>query len=313
MTSPQITVVIPTLRGRQWLPACLDALARQTFRDFEIVVVDNASSDGTREWLAARDDVRVIRNDANAGFAEACNQGIRASAAPYVALLNDDTQVDSAWLAALLRAMQQDDAIGACASLMVYADRPAMVQSAGICIDRAAIAWDRLAGRPLAEAAEPCDIFGASGGAVLYRRAMLDAIGLFDARFFAYLEDVDLAWRAQCAGWRCRYVPGAVVLHHTSATSGAGSPFKNRLLGRNKIWLAAKNARGRDLPIVMLYDLLAVLYAGVARRDWSHLRGRLSALGALAAMRQARGRCSGPLPFSSLVAPWRVTRRYTVS
>ncbi|BCX02404.1 MAG: glycosyl transferase [Candidatus Roseilinea sp.] len=309
------------MRGRKWLPDCLAALRVQTFRDFEIIVVDNASSDGSAEWLAAQPDVRVIRNERNLGFAAACNQGIRASDAPFVALLNDDTQPDPQWLEALVRAMQHPQSliahpqslrVGACASLMLFADRPSVVQSAGIAMDRAAIAWDRLRGCPAdsAEVQRPCEVFGASGGACLYRRAMLDEIGLFDERFFAYLEDVDLAWRAQRAGWRCLYVPQARVLHYTSATSGEGSAFKNRLLGRNKVWLAVKNARLRDVPLIAFYDLAAVVYAGVTRGEWSHLAGRLEGLGQMRPHRlRSRKDGSNMLPFDPLVVPWRVPKR----
>jgi GT2 family glycosyltransferase len=307
---PEITVVIPTLRGRDRLPRCIEALRAQTFRDFEVIVVDNASSDGTGEWLAAQADVRVIRNERNVGFAAACNQGIRASRAPFAALLNDDAYAEPGWLAALRDAMA--DGVGAVASLMVYASRPEIVQCAGICLDRAAIAWERLAGRPVAEAGGPCDVFGASGGACLYRRAMLDEIGLLDEAFFAYQEDVDLAWRARRAGWRCRYAPGARVRHDVSATSGAGSPFKNRLQGRNKMWMAWKNAPLRDWPVIACYDAAAVAYAGVMRGEWAHLRGRWEALRRARSMLRARrgGRplVSGP---DALAAPWRVRERFT--
>lgn len=315
LSVPLVSVVIPTLRGRQWLPDCIAALRAQTLpaRDVEIIVVDNASADGTREWLASQPDLRVIRNDVNTGFAAACNQGIRASDAPFVALLNDDTQPEAEWLAALVRAMTRDESratnpqskIGSAASLMLYADWPGVVQSAGISMDRAAIAWDRLGGHPVHEAQQPCEVFGASGGACLYRRAMLDEIGLLDERFFAYLEDVDLAWRAQRVGWCCRYVPQARVLHFTSATSGQGSSFKHRVLGRNKLWLAAKNARLRDWPIIAAYDAAAVLYAGLARGDWEHLRGRLDAI------RNWPGHAAGGgiVTFDPLVVPWRVPTR----
>jgi GT2 family glycosyltransferase len=320
VSDPLVSVVIPTVRGRSWLPACITALRGQTLRDFEIIVVDNASSDGSAAWLAAQPDVRVIRNESNLGFAAACNQGIRAGNTPFVALLNDDARPEPQWLEALVRAMQHPQSlisdpqplrVGACASLMLFADRPAVVQSAGIAMDRAAIAWDRLRGYPAdsVEAQQPREVFGASGGACLYRRAMLDEIGLFDERFFAYLEDVDLAWRAQRAGWRCLYVPQARVLHHTSATSGEGSAFKNRLLGRNKVWLAVKNARLRDAPIIAFYDLAAVAYAGMTRGEWSHLGGRLDGIRRAWQFTPLRPGPHRSLTFDPLVAPWRIPRR----
>ncbi|MCZ7570994.1 MAG: glycosyltransferase family 2 protein [Ardenticatenaceae bacterium] len=305
---PSISVVIPTRKGRAWLPDCIAGLRAQTLPPAEILVVDNGSRDGSAAWLAAQPDLRLITNRENVGFAAAANQGLCAATAPFVALLNDDTRPDPRWLAALLAPMLANERVGACASLLVFANQPAMVQSAGITIDRAAIAWDRLGGRPVGEAQQAGEIFGASGGAALYRRAMLDEIGLFDERFFAYLEDVDLAWRAQTAGWRCAYVPDALVYHLTSATSGEGSPFKKQLLGRNKVWLVAKNAPLRDLPLILAYDMAAVLYAGLARGEWHHLLGRLQGLRALPAVLAAR-RPARPAPLEPLVAPWRVPQR----
>lgn len=308
MCVPEISVVIPTLRGRERLPLCIAGLRAQTFRDFEIIVVDDASSDGTQEWLAAQADVRVIRNERNVGFAAACNAGIRASAAPFVALLNDDAYAEPGWLQALYDEMV--DGVGAAASLMVYASRPEIVQCAGICLDRAAIAWERAAGLPASDVGERCDVFGASGGACLYRRAMLDEIGLLDEAFFAYQEDVDLAWRARRAGWRCRYAPAARVRHDVSATSGAGSPFKHRQQGRNKIWMILKNAPLRDWPVIVFYDLAATAYAGLVRGEWEHLRGRIAALRRARSMLRARRGVklvSGP---DALVAPWKVRERF---
>jgi GT2 family glycosyltransferase len=141
---------------------------------------------------------------------------------------------------------------------------------------------------------------------------MLDEIGLFDPRFFAYLEDVDLAWRAQRAGWRCLYAPEARVLHHTSATAGAGSAFKQRLIGRNKIWLAAKNARAADLPLIMLYDGLGVLYAAMRRGNLHHLVGRLEGLRHVVAMRQRSGGWPRGLALPAPPWPWRVATRQPV-
>lgn len=230
------------------------------------------------------------------------------SCAPWVALLNDDTEPEPGWLAALVAA-SAGTRVGSVASRMVFANRPDTVQSAGICVDRAAMAWDRLRGRPVAEALTPADVFGASAGAALYRRAMLDEIGLFEERFEAYLEDVDLAWRARRAGWRCRYAPDAVVRHVTSATMGDDSDDKHRRLGRNKVWLAARNCRRRDLPVVAAYDLGAVAFALMTRRDGVSLRARLVGL---RGWREAWRSRRGPFPalqFDPLVVPWRVPGR----
>ena len=313
MPSPLISVVIPTLHPQRWLPACLQSLSVQSISplDFEIVVVDNSGGQAAPIADSARSgNIRVLANAVNQGVTATFNQGIQATRTPFVALLNDDTTVSPRWLQSLIEAMQPHD-VGSCASLMVFDEQPHKVQSAGIAIDRAVIAWDRLGGHPVSEAQQSCEVFGASGGAALYRREMLDQIGLFDARYYAYLEDVDLAWRAQRAHWRCMFVPAALVRHKTSATSGANSPFKNRLLGRNKIWLAAKNACYRDFPVVILYDLLAVLWAGASRKDWSHLQGRWDALAGLGQrLRERQGQtATSTAHFDPLIAPWRVPAR----
>lgn len=307
----RVSVVIPTLDGQRWLPDCLAALAAQTVTDFEVVLVDNKGGEATRGFgndYAGLNITRII-NERNRGFAAAANQGLRVGRSPFAALLNDDTKPAPQWLDALLRAAEPPD-VGACASLMVFDGAPGIVQSAGIALDRAAIAWDRLRGEPVSAAQEPAEVFGASGGAALYRRAMLDEIGLLDERFVSYLEDVDLAWRAQRGHWRCVYAPGAVVRHVTSATAGEGSRFKTRLLGRNKVWLAAKNSRWRDLPIVLAYDLAAVFYALIARRDPGPLLGRWDAIaGMTTAFRARAGAEARARGLSPLVAPWRVPQR----
>ncbi|MEO6060699.1 MAG: glycosyltransferase family 2 protein [Thermoflexales bacterium] len=307
----RVSIVIPTLQGQRWLPDCLAALAAQTFTDFEVVLVDNRRGEATRGFGNGYASLTItqIINDRNRGFAAAANQGLRAGRGAFAALLNDDTKPSPQWLDALLRAADLPD-VGACASLLVFDGAPGIVQSAGIALDRAAIAWDRLRGQPVSAAQEPAEVFGASGGAALYRRTMLDEIGLLDERFVSYLEDVDLAWRAQRSRWRCVYAPNALVRHVTSATAGEGSRFKTRLLGRNKVWLAAKNSRWRDLPIVAGYDLAAVVYALIARRDPGPMLGRLDAIAGLpAALRARAGATPRARGLSPLVAPWQVPRR----
>jgi GT2 family glycosyltransferase len=212
-------------------------------------------------------------------------------------------------------------------SKMMFADRPTMINSTGLCVDRAAIVWDRRGGEiEDGREAEPIEVFGPSAGAALYRREMLLEVGLFDEEFFAYLEDADLAWRARRHGWRCLYVPDARVLHRHSATGGEGSPFKSFHLGRNKVWMVVKNYPFRSLwyvfPMVLLYDAAAVLYALVALRDVHALRGRLAALRGVRRMwakrRQAASETTHADNESDLdvswlerpPSPWRVLERY---
>ena len=280
-----VAVVIPNWNGAALLPACLDALRSQTYHDFEIVVVDNGSADDSLAILVRYPEVRVLRFGRNRGFGAATNAGIRATASRYVATLNNDAVPAAGWLAALVAAADADPAVGMFASRMVFAARPDRLNSCGIALDRAGIAWDLLGGEPVGADRGLAEPFGACAGAGLYRRALLAAIGLFDERFFAYLEDVDLAWRARRAGWRCRYVPAAAVTHQHSATGGEGSARKRYLLGRNKVWLLAKNypraGWWRWLPLVLAYDVAAVGYALATRRDSAALRGRLAGLARL--------------------------------
>ncbi len=309
MREPPVTVIIPTWNGKERLLCCLEALSRQTYRHFQTIVVINGCKDGTKETLKEKRELQLIINSYNRGFAAAINQGIRASNSPYICTLNDDIFPDPEWLEMLVDAIEREPDVGACSSLMVFAHQPDTVQSAGIAMDRAAIAWDRLRGKPVTVARQPCEVFGASAGAALYRRTMLGQIGLFDERFFAYLEDVDLAWRAQSSGWRCLYVPDAVARHLVSASLGEESPTKKRLKARNKIWTVVKNAPLSDFPLILLYDLMAILYILVKEKDRNPLRGRLEGIRGVRPFLKDRhpGR---PRIVEPLVAPWQVPQRW---
>lgn len=316
-----VTVIIPNWNGKDLLSSCLQALKNQTYDDYEIIVVDNGSSDGSIDYLKSHfPDVHLIINADNRGFAASTNQGIRAMSSRYVATLNNDVEVTRDWLAQLVTAMQQGNDVGMCASKMLFTHQPERINSAGVAIDRAGIAWDRLGGTLNGgEASVPDEVFGPCAGAALYRRAMLEEIGLFDENFFAYMEDLDLAWRGRRAGWRCLYVPKARVLHRHSATGKEGSPFKSFHLGRNKVWLLLKNYPWRALwycvPLVIIYDLAALSYALLARRDLHALRGRLAAL--LQIRQIWRERSPRDLCHATDIAllelpvwPWQVIRRY---
>lgn len=292
--SASVSIIVVNWNGRHHLKLCLPALLAQTYANFEVILVDNGSTDGSQTFVQNHfPDVCLISLPENVGFASGNNVGIRASAADYIATINNDTKVDPNWLTALVETAEANPSVGMCAAKLLFWDRPELINSAGICLDRAGIAWDRLGGRPNPSTKEPpLPVFGASGGAALYRRAMLDQIGLFDEDFFAYLEDVDLAWRARLAGWECLYVDTAVIFHRHSATAIEGSPFKNKLLGRNKIWTIFKNYPWPLLllyfPAISLYDLGSVAVALLTRRDASPLYGRLQALTKLPTMWRKR-------------------------
>jgi GT2 family glycosyltransferase len=316
-----VTTIVVSWNGRAYLDQCLSSLLAQTCQPQEIIVVDNGSTDGSAEYVAANyPGAHVMRLSENAGFAAANNLAIRQSSGAYVALLNNDAYAEPDWLTRLIEAAEGDPSVGMCASKMVFACRPDVINSTGICVDRAGIAWDRHGGEADDDReTQPVEIFGACGGAALYRRAMLDEVGLLDEDFFAYLEDVDLAWRAQRAGWRCLYVPAARVYHAHSATGVEGSPFKSFQLGRNKVWLLAKNYPFKQLwmytPLVAIYDFAAVTYALVGRRDVHALRGRLAGLVGIVRMWQKRRGLQSAWRhdvqwLQPLEAPWRVTRRY---
>lgn len=319
---PKVSVIIPNWNGRHYLESCLQSLHEQSFRDFVIYVVDNGSIDNSVAWIReSHPDVIVIANETNLGFARAINQGICASESQYVVTLNNDTWVPQDWLSMLVAAADAHPAIGMCACKMVFADHPDIINSAGIAVDKLGIAWDRQGGAPdVSQTQELEEVFGPCAGAALYRRAMLTDIGLFDEVFFAYLEDVDLAWRARRAGWRCLYVPQARVLHHHSATAKEGSPFKSFHLGRNKVWLLLKNYPFRELwyvvPLVWLYDGMSLVYALLFRWDIHSWRGRWAALRGAGAMWRKRQTVASTVArvdisfLSSIEWPWQIARRY---
>lgn len=249
--------------------------------------------------------VRLIQNATNLGFATANNQGVRASQAPLIVLLNNDAQLAPNCLQALVEAAERATWAAMLACKIVQHDAPDRMDSAGIEVDRAGVAWNRGWGEAAAEHTQPVEVFGPSAAAALYRRTLIERIGLLDDDFFAYYEDVDLAWRAQWAGERCLYVPDAVADHIHSATAGRGSPFKNFLLGRNKWWTIVKNYPFASLwyytPLMLAVDVAAVLAALAQDRNFSSVRGRGQALRGLP--RMWRKRASRPRP--AVAVNWR--------
>lgn len=320
--SGKASVIVVNWNGKRYLEECLSALLAQTYSPHEIILVDNGSSDGSVDFVAERfREVRIIENEENLGFAAGNNVAIRMAEGDYIVTLNNDTRAEPNWLEELVKVVETDPKIGMCASKMLFYHHIGILNSTGISLDIAGIAWDRRGGeRDDGRECEPLEVFGPCAGAALYRREMLDEVGLFDEDFFAYHEDVDLAWRARSRGWRCVYNPRAVVYHVHSGTGLEGSAFKNRLLGRNKIWTIVKNYPSPHiflyLPLIAFYDLAAVFYSLFKRKDPSPLQGRLASLSLLPEMLRRRReiqrmRTASEFPwFSPLVDPITMLRRY---
>ncbi len=242
---PEISVIIPNWNGRHWLPDCLAALRAQSFRDFETVLVDNGSTDGSPDWVRSNaPEVRILVMGRNTGFAGAANAGIRATAAPLVALLNTDTRADPGWLAALRDTLLASaETVGAVCGKLLCMDRPDRIENAGDSLSWQGAAEKRGHGEPADRWNEPGEIFSVCAGAALYRRALFEAVGFFDESFFAYLEDVDLCLRGRLRGWTFRYEPRARALH-----AGHGSAIPSvryvRLVTANRLRLLLKNIPG---------------------------------------------------------------------
>jgi GT2 family glycosyltransferase len=216
----------------------------------ETVVVDNGSADGSPGLVSELFPwVRVIALETNRGFAAAVNAGILSTGGRFVALLNNDTELDSRWLEHLLRALSTHPEAGSAASLMLDFTRRDRIDSAGDMLSRSGVPLARGYGKTLGtEYRQPGFVFGACAGAALYRRTLFDTVGLFDEAFISYLEDADLAFRAQIGGIKCIFVPEAICYHKRGATARKLSGFSARMLERNLILLYAKNIPARLLP-----------------------------------------------------------------
>ena len=248
----------------------MESLGRQTRRDFEVVIVDNSGQGLVRRgtWAVG---VRVLENRENAGFGAAVNAGTGASQSPYVATLNDDTVADPRWLDSLVCALERRPDAGMGASQVRLFGEPRL-DSAGMLVCGDGSSKQRGHGRPPEDFPVAEETLFPSGSAALYRRAMLDEIGGFDDRFFLYCEDTDLGLRARWAGWKCLYVPDALVEHHYSHSAGPASPVKAYYVERNRLFVLVKN-----FPLALL---LAAPFVALARyfwHAWYLLQGRGSA------------------------------------
>lgn len=239
---PLVSVIVVNWNGLAYLPECLDSLAAQTYRALDIIVVDNGSTDGSVEYLRsqAAGRLELIESPTNLGFAGGNNLGIRAAKGAYVALLNNDAVAAPSWVEALVGAAESDPVVGMCASRIYVLSYPDLLDGAGLLVSGDGIGRARGRLEPGERYERGADVLLPSACAALYRRSMLDEIGLFDEDFFAYCEDTDLGLRARIGGWGCRYVPNAIARHHYSRSSAPYSSFKAFQVERNRAWVVIK-------------------------------------------------------------------------
>jgi GT2 family glycosyltransferase len=263
--APLASVIVPSFNGAHLLPACLESLAAQSHPNLEVIVADGASTDGTSELLDYRyPTVRLIRLRRNLGFTGNVNAGLRAARGEVLCLLNNDAQADDDWVGACVESLALHTEIGSVASKVLYADGRT-INSAGDLFHRDGAPRQRGNGElDGPQWSVSANVFGASGGAAAFRRAMLEDVGLLDERFFMYLEDVDLAFRSQLRGWSCRYEPAAHV-RHLGGASGGGK-LESFYNGRNLIRLLA-----RDIPSGLVRCMLPAILRYQSRRARSAL------------------------------------------
>ncbi len=238
-----ISVVIPNWNGLNYLKACLLSLRNQTLNNFEVIVVDNGSEDGSVRFIKAEYPwVNLIELPQNLGFAVACNCGIKSAQGEYIAILNNDTEVEPRWLENLFRTAKGDEKIGMVASKILLSLETREIDSVGMLIYPDGIGRQRGRGKiDDGEFSLEEEILYPSACAALYKREMISEIGYFDEHFFAYCEDTDLGLRGRRAGWKAVLAPDAVVLHKYSKTGGGYSLFKAIHVERNRIWVGIKN------------------------------------------------------------------------
>ncbi|MBK9053179.1 MAG: glycosyltransferase family 2 protein [Chloroflexi bacterium] len=289
------SIIIPHYNGQQHLETCLGSLRRQTCPDFEVLLVDNGSTDGTQAYVQAEfPEVRLIELGRNFGFTGACNAGFAAATSPILILLNNDTETHPHWLENILDAFDRHPEVGSIASRMMLFDRRDHFHTAGDFVR-----WDGTPGnrgvwqKDEGQYDDEEYVFSACGGAAAYRREVLEQVGYLDDAYFFSCEDVDLGWRINLAGWRVLYLPTAVIYHKLKATGGSviGSYYD----GRNFLYLIVKN-----MPATLLRRHWRIIWRGQwhitreALRHWrgeaarARLRGQLAGLLRLPQMLKAR-------------------------
>lgn len=262
----KVTVVIPNYNGIEYVADCLDALRLQKGCPFRTILVDNHSTDGSYELVLEKyPEVKVIRFSGNSGFSKAVNAGIRASNTPYVILLNNDTRVLPGFVNSLVKAIEKSPGTFSVGAKMLQMKNPRLTDDAGDFYTACGWAYARGKDQPENRFRERTEIFASCGGAAIYRRNLLAKLGMFDENHFAYLEDIDIGYRARIFGYRNFFEPRARVLHAGSGCSGSRyNEFKISLAAANSVYLIYKNMTGiqklLNLPFLLAGFFIKYLF-----------------------------------------------------
>jgi GT2 family glycosyltransferase len=237
----QVSIIVVNWNGERFLKDCLGALSKQSYANCEIILVDNGSADNSVRFAKENfPEVKVVALSENTGFTGGNTAGLEVAQGAYIALVNNDARPEKTWLENLIHPMLEDRTIGICASKLIFED-PRILNSAGDGLTTAGVGFNRGLGQNAAQFDTSESVFGACGAAVLYRRRLLDEIGFLDEDFYLYDEDTDLNFRAQLAGWKCHYVPSAIVYHVANATARRLSDLHVYYHTRNLEFVWVKN------------------------------------------------------------------------
>lgn len=298
----KVSIVIPNYNGAKFIPECFEALKKQRFKDFDVIFVDNASEDESLRLAgecAEELDFHVIELDMNCGFARAVNEGIKASGAEYVILLNNDTKAGAHFVEELLAAIEGHKDIFSAQAHMLQYGNSRLTDSAGDYFCLPGWAFSRGKDKPARFYCEDCEIFSSCAGAAIYRKSVFEKIGYFDEKFFAYLEDVDMGYRARLNGYRNIFAHKAKVLHVGSGSSGSRhNSFKVSLAARNAVFVMYKNfapwQKAVNFIPVLTGVIIKALFFTAKGLGKDYIRGVFSALGGLSDIKRPEfsGICS---------------------
>ena len=273
----KVTVVIPNYNGEKYIEMCLESLLAQVSQHvkFEVIIVDNGSVDKSCKMIQQKyPQVQLIQLAENTGFCNAVNVGIKHSKSTFVILLNNDTKVLPGFVEALTQTIEEDDKIFAVSSQMLMWDRTDLIDDAGDQYNVFGWAYSRGKGKSATKYEKPANVFAACGGAAIYRKSTLEEIGLFDNNHFAYLEDIDICYRARIFGYSNCYEPKAKVIHAGSASTGSRyNEFKTKMAAQNNIYLICKN-----MPILQLVINLPFLIIGFFIKWLFYIRKKMGTL-----------------------------------